>query len=72
MSELQDRQARYLLEVPEIDGQYRIAERESCRSDEQVCEWDHCPPTLLLAIKLAGHPRCLCGEGVDGQCRKAG
>jgi len=70
VSELHDRQARYLTEVPEIDGQYRIAERESGRRDEQVSERDHDPPALLLAIKLAGHPRRLCGEGLDGHRHK--
>lgn len=67
MSELHDRQSRYVLEVPQIDGQHRIAEGQSCSRDEQVSEWDHDPPALLLSINLAGHLRRLCGEGVDGQ-----
>ena len=65
ISELNDRQTGNAPEVARIDRQHGVAERERCRTDEEIGEWNHDSAALLLRVQLAGEPCNVRGQRID-------
>src|SRR5579864_8390394 len=49
-----------------IDCQYRVAERECGRTDQEIGERNHDAVALLLGVQLASKSCCIGGQGIDG------
>src|SRR5207244_3213886 len=69
-SELHDRKTRDTTKVAEIDGQHRVAKRQSCGTDEQVSERNNHTLALLLSVEFPGQHRRLFRVRVHGQVRQ--